>query len=104
MWIQSDGYTVSIRTTNITLPMVRANAGFKVAEELTIGGRAAITYHDSDATDVSHDCILDVQIKGGSVEFNLNNPASNRRTGSTDTCEIGKSLAGKVVPLIPATA
>lgn len=100
-WVQTDGYSVSIRTTNITLAMVRANAGFKIAEELTIGGRAAISYHDSDTTDPRHGCILDVEIKGGSLEFFLDNPASRRLSGGTDTCEIAKSLAAKVVSLIP---
>nr|WP_081635698.1 DUF3558 domain-containing protein [Nocardia sp. BMG111209] len=104
VWVQSDGYSVSIRTTNITLPMVRANTGFKIAEELNLGGRVAITYHDSDATDLRHDCLLDVEIKGGSLSFSLDNPASRRKTGDSDTCEIAKSLAGKVVPLIPASA
>ncbi|MCX4092076.1 DUF3558 domain-containing protein [Nocardia sp. alder85J] len=97
-WVQPDGYSVSIRTTNITLPMVRANTGFKVAEELTIGGRSTITYHDSEATDLRSDCVLDVELTGGSLEFLLDNPASRRKTGSMDTCDIAKTLAGKVVP------
>ncbi|MQY31685.1 hypothetical protein NRB56_72950 [Nocardia sp. RB56] len=102
-WVQSDGYSVSIRATNVTLSMVRANPGLKIAEELTVGGRAAITYHDSDATDLQHGCILDVELKNGSLEFFLDNPASRRLTGSMDTCLIAKTLAAKVVPLVPTS-
>ncbi|MFF0491262.1 DUF3558 domain-containing protein [Nocardia sp. NPDC004068] len=103
-WVVSDGYAASIRTTNITLQMIRENRAFTVAEELTIGGRPALTYHDNDEPDTKHICILNVDLKGGSVEFSLDNPASNRKTGNMDTCELGKNLAGKVVPLIPASA
>ncbi|KZM69627.1 hypothetical protein AWN90_07550 [Nocardia terpenica] len=103
-WVESDGYAVSIRATNITLQMVRDNTGFKVAEELTIAGRPALTYHDSEATDLQHDCLLNAEMKGGSLEFLLNNPASNRKTGNMNTCELAKNLANKVIPLIPASA
>ncbi|WP_153344290.1 DUF3558 domain-containing protein [Nocardia aurantia] len=102
-WVQSDGYSTSIRVTNITLSMIRQNGGFRVAEELTIDGRSAVTYHDSDAVDLRHECLLNVGLTGGSLELSLNNPASNRLTGSVDTCEIAKRLAGKMVPLIPAS-
>ncbi|RDI64436.1 DUF3558 domain-containing protein [Nocardia pseudobrasiliensis] len=103
-WVQSDGYAVSIRTTNITVQMVRDNKAFQLAEELTIAGRQAVTYHDPDSSKQTRDCLLNVELKGGSVEFSLINPASNRKTGTMDTCELAKTLAGKVVPLIPASA
>ena len=103
-WVQSDGYATSIRTTNITLPMIRENAEWKIAEELTIGGRAAVTYHDIEATDIQHDCLLNLELKGGSLQFSIDNPASRRKTGDTDSCEIAKRLADKVVSVIPASA
>ena len=103
-WVVSDGYSVSIRTTNITLPMIRDNAEWKIAEELTIGGRSALTYHDSEATDVGHDCLLNLELKGGSVQFSVNNPPSRRKTGDMDACEIAKTLATKVVAVIPTSA
>nr|WP_081635640.1 DUF3558 domain-containing protein [Nocardia sp. BMG111209] len=103
-WVQSDGYSVSIRTTNITLPMIRQNSGFKVADQQVIGGRSALTYHESDAADLRHGCLLNVELKQGSLQFSLDNPASNRRTGNMDTCDIAKTLAAKVVPLIPTSA
>ena len=103
-WVQSDGYATSIRTTNITLPMIRENTSWKIAEELTIGGRAAVIYHDSEATDLKHDCLLNLELKGGSLQFSLDNPASNKKTGDMDTCDIAKTLATKVVSVIPPSA
>ncbi|MBO0855102.1 MAG: DUF3558 domain-containing protein [Nocardia sp.] len=105
-WVSysGDGYTVSIRSTNITLPMIRANNGFRVAEQVELSGRTALVYHNSDATDTMHNCAINAELKGGSLEFSLDNPASNEVTGSTDTCEIGKRLASKVVDLVPPSA
>ncbi|MBF6172609.1 DUF3558 domain-containing protein [Nocardia blacklockiae] len=102
-WVQSDGYSVSIRTTNITLQMVRENTGFQVVEELSIGGRAAVVYRDPEITATARECALNFELQGGSLEFSLSNPASNRKTGNMDTCEIAKGLAEKTVPLVPAS-
>ena len=103
-WSQPDGYSVSIRTTNITLPMIRENADWKVAEELEIGGRATLTYHDSEGTNAQRHCLLNLELEGGSLQFSLNNPPSRSKTGHLDTCEIAKTLATKVVEVIPASA
>ncbi|MGI5216991.1 DUF3558 domain-containing protein [Nocardia sp. CA-290969] len=99
-WVQPDGYAVGIQTTNLTLQMVR-DKGYPGTVEFTISGRKAITSQRQEThTDAS--CNLNVEINGGSVEFGLSNPPSNRNTGHLDTCALARGLAEKVVPTIPA--
>ena len=67
IWIVSNGYGASIRTTNLTIPMIQANKDFTIAEQVTIDGRQAITYHKTGQTDLQADCILNLAMKGGGV-------------------------------------
>ncbi|CCF65366.1 conserved protein of unknown function [Nocardia cyriacigeorgica GUH-2] len=103
-WVQSDGYAPSIRVTNITVDMVRENKGRVVRDEYTIDGREAIASNTDDEKDPRSVCTLHVAMKGGSLEFLLDNPSSNRKTGHLDTCQLARTLAEKVVPLIPPDA
>ncbi|MEV6138793.1 DUF3558 domain-containing protein [Nocardia sp. NPDC051990] len=102
-WVQAggDGYAATIDTTNITLVMVRANKDFAVDEELTVAGRAALTSHVG-AQDPHADCLINVELKGGSLEITINNPPWLRNTGNQHACDIAKRLAGQIVPAIPA--
>lgn len=102
LWAQTDGYATSIRTTNITVDMVSAK-GFSDTRDFTIDGRRAVSTRQSDAHPKA-ECTLNVEMKGGSLEFGLTNPASNRNTGHLDTCDLARTLAEKVVPTIPDTA
>lgn len=103
IWVQAggDGYSGTIDTTNITLAMVRANSQFIVAEEINVGGRAALTYSPDEHNDLTEHCILGVEMKGGSLEVSIDNPRSRRISGGQDSCEIAKRLAGQIVPAIP---
>ncbi|WP_280480994.1 DUF3558 domain-containing protein [Nocardia cyriacigeorgica] len=103
-WVQSDGYAPSIRVTNITVDMVRDNKGRVVRDEYTIDGREAIASNTADETDPRSVCTVHVAMNGGSLEFFLDNPASNKKTGHMDTCQLARTLAEKVVPLIPANS
>ncbi|WTL59995.1 DUF3558 domain-containing protein [Nocardia sp. NBC_01499] len=100
---RSNGYVASIRTTNLTIDMVRAK-NFPETQEFTIAGRRAISSRQFDGAHIKEACTVDVEMKGGSLEFNLNNPPSNRDTGSIDSCELARSLAEKVASTLPATA
>ncbi|WP_082681643.1 DUF3558 domain-containing protein [Nocardia jinanensis] len=100
MWVITDGYTARIQTTNITLEMVKGK-NFPEATEFTAGDRRAISTRQS-TSHVEASCIVNVEMDGGSLEFGLTNPASNRKTGHLDTCELARNLAGKVAPSIPA--
>lgn len=102
-WVRTNGYSVSIRTTNLTVDLVRSR-NFPEATEFTIDGRQAISTRQFDGPFVKEACTVDVAMKGGSLEFNLNNPPSNRDTGSIDSCVLARGLAEKVVPTLPATA
>ncbi|MFI9403612.1 DUF3558 domain-containing protein [Nocardia sp. NPDC052316] len=100
LWAQTDGYGARIQTTNITVDMVRAK-NFPDTREFTMNGRRAVsTRQSSDHPDAA--CTVDVEMKGGSLEFNLSNPPSRRNTGHLDTCELTRKLAEKVVPTLPA--
>ncbi|MEV6557889.1 DUF3558 domain-containing protein [Nocardia sp. NPDC051756] len=100
LWAQTDGYAASIQTTNITTDMARAK-NFLDTREFTINGRRAISYRQSTDHPQAA-CTVDVEMKGGSLEFNLSNPPSRRITGQLDTCELTQKLAEKVVTTMPA--
>ncbi|MEG8177101.1 DUF3558 domain-containing protein [Nocardia terpenica] len=99
-WVKSDGYSASIRTTNLTVDMVR-DKHFADTQEYAIAGRRAISTRQVEEHPDAV-CTIDVEMKGGSLEFFLSNPPSNRITGSTDTCQLARTLAEKVVPTMPA--
>ncbi|MFJ1460814.1 DUF3558 domain-containing protein [Nocardia sp. N2S4-5] len=102
IWIQSDGYGATIDSTNITLPAVRANREFTVSEEMTIGGRPALTSFVGQQ-DPHTACTINVEIKGGSVEIAIDNPSSRRKSGSQHACDIAKRLADGIAPAIPSS-
>ena len=85
--------------------MVRANHEFTVAEELSVAGRPAVTYHASDdQKDPRSNCLLSVEMKGGSLELTVVNPQNRKKSGGQDSCEIAKRLADGIVPAIPAAS
>ncbi|WP_246123819.1 DUF3558 domain-containing protein [Nocardia bhagyanarayanae] len=102
-WVAGgSGYSVAIQSSNLTIPYVREHY-FNDVREVTIAGRPAISARRSD-TRAAEVCSINVEIKGGTLEFHLDNPASNRDTGHIDTCQLGMTLAEKVVPTLPAGA
>lgn len=102
MWSQTNGYAVSIRTTNITLEMVKAK-GFPETNTYTIGGRRAVTSRQLQEHP-ERNCVLNAEMKGGSLEFILSNQPSNTLTGHLNSCDLVRDLADKVVPTIPTNA
>ncbi|WP_433195396.1 DUF3558 domain-containing protein [Nocardia sp. CA-107356] len=102
-FIRSDGYGVSITTTNLTVDATRSR-NFPETTEFTVNGRRAISTRQFDGQYIKEACTVNVEMKDGSLDFNLNNPQSNRDTGSTDSCVLARGLAEKVVPSLPATA
>ncbi|WP_038555310.1 DUF3558 domain-containing protein [Nocardia nova] len=104
-WLPADGdgYTVAIRTTNLTIDAIRGK-GFQETRELAIGGRRAISSRQFDGPYIKEACTLNVEMRGGTLEFNVNNPASAPRTGSTDSCRIAETLGNKVVSMMPPGA
>lgn len=100
-WVRSSSYSVSIRTTNLTIDIIRSR-NFPETTEYTIDGRRAISTRQFDGPFIKDACTVDVEIKGGSVEFNLNNPKSTD-TGHLNSCDLARDLAEKVVPSLPAS-
>ncbi|NKY48913.1 DUF3558 domain-containing protein [Nocardia vermiculata] len=104
LWVVSNGYSANFATTNITVDMVRANKKWAVYQELTVDGRPALTYHDAAKTDMTTDCMMNVEMKGGSMEISIDNPPSGSKTGDTPACDVATRLAEQLVPTIPADA
>ncbi|MEV4126702.1 DUF3558 domain-containing protein [Nocardia sp. NPDC049707] len=102
IWAQTDGYGARIQTTNITVDAVREK-NLPDAHEFTINSRRAISTRQVDEHP-QWACTLDVEMKGGSLEFNLSNPPSRKNTGQLDSCELTRALAEKVVPTMPGNA
>ncbi|MFQ6397684.1 DUF3558 domain-containing protein [Nocardia sp. KC 131] len=102
-WVRSNGYAVSITTTNLTIDLTRSR-NFPEATEFTINGRRAISTRQFDGAFIKEACTVNVEMKDGSIDFNLSNPPSNRDTGSIDSCVLARGLAEKVVPSLPANA
>ncbi|MEV6321649.1 DUF3558 domain-containing protein [Nocardia sp. NPDC051787] len=100
VWNQPDGYSPAIRTTNLTVDMVR-DKKFADTREYIVNGRRAISTRQVDEHPDAV-CTINVEMKGGSLEFFLSNPPSRKNTGSLDTCELARTLAEKVVPTMPA--
>jgi hypothetical protein len=92
-WVRSNGY--------LTVDSIRGR-NFPDAAEFTIGGRRAITTHQFDGPFVEYVCTLNMEMKGGSLDINLNNPPSGRETGGMDACALARGLAENIVPSLPA--
>ncbi|MFC4125765.1 DUF3558 domain-containing protein [Nocardia rhizosphaerae] len=103
-WVVSNGYAAGITTTNLTVEQVRANTKLTIRDDYLIDGRAAVAANRADHKNPRSVCTLTVAMQGGSIEFSLDNPDSNRLTGGQDTCVLARGLAEKVVPLVPDDA
>ncbi len=101
VWVVSDGYSVSISATNLTIGMVRDKA-VPGAREAIVHERPVIFTQPNGAT--SSDCTVNAELVGGSLEFLVDNPPSGRLTGDQDPCDIATRLAEKVLPLVPTDA
>ncbi|MFR9753400.1 DUF3558 domain-containing protein [Nocardia sp. 004] len=103
-WVVPDSYAAGITTTNLTVERVRANPKLTIRDEYVIDGRQAIATNVATRSNPRSTCTLNVEMRGGSLEFSLDNPDSRRETGHMDTCVLAQRLAEKVVPLIPHDA
>ncbi|WP_280385668.1 DUF3558 domain-containing protein [Nocardia wallacei] len=107
-WVRSDWYAVDIVVTNTTLSKIReqgtSSTPLFVVQDLksfTVAGRPALSNRQSrDHPD--QQCTVNVEIKGGSLEFFLSNPRENRKGGGLDSCQLAQEVAEKVVPTLPA--
>lgn len=104
MTYEGDGFSVNVRTTNMTVQMIEHMSDYAVAEHVSVDGRQAVTYHTSDDADLREDCMMNVQMTGGGLDMLVDNPASNRATGTQDSCEIVKRIAGEIVSTFPTSA
>ena len=106
IWVtyEGDGFSVNVRTTNMTVQMIEHMSDYAVAEHVSVDGRQAVTYHTSDDADLREDCMMNVQMTGGGLDMLVDNPASNRATGTQDSCEIVKRIAGEIVSTFPTSA
>ena len=100
-WTRPNGYSATISTTNLTVEMTR-DKHFPEASEFAVAGRQAISTRQFNGPYIREACTVNVGIKGGSIDINLNNPASRRETGNINSCEIARALAEKIASTLPA--
>ncbi|MFF2085280.1 DUF3558 family protein [Nocardia sp. NPDC058176] len=93
---------MSVRMTNLTVPMVR-DRNFPEATDFAVAGCEAIATRQFEGPNITGVCTTNVAIRDGSVEFTVVNPPSGRDTGHLDSCEIARSFTEKVAPSIPGT-
>ncbi|WP_167473346.1 DUF3558 domain-containing protein [Nocardia arthritidis] len=100
----SGGYGTIIRVTNATVDAVR-DQKFPEAAEFTVDGRKAISTRQFKGPNIKDSCTVNVEMKGGSLDVNVNNPPSqSSTTRNLDSCDIAKTLAEKIVPTLPVGA
>lgn len=98
-WFMSDGYSVSIATTNLTLAQIKSE-NFNDYKEISIAGRPSVTYRDQPNYGDAN-CLVNIELGAGSVDFDVLNERSNKKTGNLDTCTISRDIATNVAALLP---
>ncbi|WP_278264184.1 DUF3558 domain-containing protein [Nocardia sp. AG03] len=101
-WVRPNVYALSIRNTNLTLGFVKDNWGDGLSE-FTIFGRSAISVRRSES-DPQDSCYVNVELRGGSLEFHILKSASRNAPQDVDFCDIGKKVAESVLPTVPTDA
>lgn len=96
------GYTLSVRMTNLTVPMIR-DRGFQEATEFPVTNREAISTRQFEGPSIKDVCDINVAVQGGSLEVHVVNPPSGRDTGHLDSCQIARSLTEKIAPSLPGS-
>lgn len=101
IWVYKGGggYTLSARMTNLTVDMIR-DRHFPDEALFTVGTRRAVVARQIEGTDT---CMVNVDLRGGSIEFKVLNPPSGRDTGHLDSCELTRTLTEKIAPSIPTS-
>jgi hypothetical protein len=99
-WFMSEGYSVSIATTNLTLAQIKAEK-FNDYKEISIAGRPSVTYRDQPNYGDAN-CLVNIELGAGSVDFDVLNEPSRKKTGDMDTCSITREMATKVAAFFPA--
>ncbi|MFI6045319.1 DUF3558 domain-containing protein [Nocardia sp. NPDC051321] len=98
----SDGYDARIVTTNLTLDQIKAKYPDTYRERV-FGSRRAAFYTLFPSLG-STSCVLNVELASGTLEFDLSNQKSAKKTGQLDTCGLLTNLAEQVVAAIPPRA
>ncbi|MGY0503334.1 DUF3558 domain-containing protein [Nocardia sp. FBN12] len=102
-YVVSDGYTTTVSLTNLTLDMLRQK-NYPGREDVVDGRTVLTTHQAADPTGVEQ-CVVNVQMHRGSLEFSVENGhGSSPKTKHLNACDIGMSVAQKIVPLIAAGA
>ena len=100
-YVQSDGYFGGIALTTVTVPAIAQSPASQWVQgnRWTIDGRSAISYWKPTDDPAKH-CLLNVEMKNGSLEFSMSNEPSSRKSSGRHACDIAKSLAAQLVPTI----
>ncbi|GAA5068479.1 DUF3558 domain-containing protein [Nocardia callitridis] len=100
-WTTSDIDVLAIHSTNITLDMVRWKK-FAYTRDLVIDGRQAVVTRQLE--DTPDECLVNVELKGGSLEIVFDGFSSSRGPAALDSCDLAVDLAQQLAPSLPAMA
>ncbi|WP_169816287.1 DUF3558 domain-containing protein [Nocardia miyunensis] len=100
-WVRSNWYGIAIQVTNATIDMIR-DQHYQDTQEFTIGNRRAISSRQAPDHPMQQ-CTVNVEIKGGTLEFFLTNPADDSVGGNKNSCDMAREIANRVVPPLPSS-
>ncbi|MFE3545399.1 DUF3558 domain-containing protein [Nocardia sp. NPDC059177] len=95
-----NGYDVRVVRTTNSLADIKAKFPDSYREQ-QFGPRTGAFYELFESPE---SCTVNLEMKTGSLQFDLRNPATRRTTGHLDSCDLVTGLINKVVPSIPAGA
>ncbi|WP_188831016.1 DUF3558 domain-containing protein [Nocardia camponoti] len=97
------GYDVRIVRTTTTLDQIRAKFPDSYREEQFSGRRGAFYSLFPRQQDRGESCVVNVETRNGSLEFDLSNSKSTE-TGNIDSCALVRNIVTGVLPYVPAEA
>ncbi len=100
--MDESGYDVRIVRTTRTLADIRQRFPDSYREQ-KFGGRTG-AFYALFPEEGAESCVVNLEMKTGSLQFDLANPPSGKATGHLNSCDLVTNLINKVLPLIPEGA
>ncbi|MFD4460112.1 DUF3558 domain-containing protein [Nocardia sp. NPDC058480] len=100
--VTESGYNVRIVRTTRTLADIRQRFPDSYREQ-KFGTRTG-AFYALFPEQGSKSCVVNLEMKTGSLQFDLSNPPSGRTTGHLNSCDLVTNLVDKVLPSMPEGA
>ena len=93
-------WSVSVQVSNATFATIRAQH-YQDVQSLTVAGRPAMSSRVVPEHPLKQ-CSVDVQIKGGTLDFFLSDSHAGA-PGGPNACDLARQVAEAVIPTVPAS-